>query len=79
MPAPQVLVVQLHSPSFTVTGVLLVGTRQVLAADWGNAVAVLRNVLVICAGVSVVLTPSISATVPETMGAEELVPRLALY
>lgn len=79
MPAPQVLVVQLHSPSFTATGVLLVGTTQVLLAVWGKAVTVLRKVLVIWAGVSELLTPSINATVPATIGAEKLVPRLALY
>lgn len=70
--------VQLHSASLTGTLVVLVGTWQVFAAVAGKGVAVALKVLAISAGVSELLTPSISAMVPETIGAEKLVPRLGL-
>ena len=75
-PAPQVDVVQLHSDSLTGTLVVLVGTWQVLGAVAGKAVAVACRVLRISFGVNELLAPSISAMVPDTIGAEKLVPRL---
>ena len=67
---------QLHSDSLTVTLVVLVGISQVLTAVAGKGAAVARSVLVIWAGVSDALAPNMRATVPDTMGAEKLVPRL---
>jgi hypothetical protein len=43
----------------------------------GNAVALDLMREINCAGVKFALTARISAAIPETMGAEKLVPRLA--
>lgn len=70
------VVVQLHSAWLIASGVLLLGIWHVVVAVCGKGVAVRAKVAIICDGVNVLFTPSIKATVPETMGAEKLVPKL---
>ena len=74
MPAPQVVVVQLLALRSAV-GRVAVGRADV----GGKARAVLISSWRICAGVRSGFTDSISAAVPETSGAEKLVPMVALY
>ena len=75
MPAPQVVVVQLHWLCAVPSGAVAVGRADV----GGKARAVLISSWRICAGVRSGFTDSISAAVPETSGAEKLVPMVALY
>ena len=73
MPAPQVLLVQWHSTCCALSGATQAGTdgsRPTL----GKLRAVACKIERISTGLSVGLAASISATVPETMGAEKLVP-----
>ena len=74
MPAPQVAVVQWHSICETVVSVLHAGAVAP-AGRAGNARAVDWSRLCTCMGVSVGWADSIKATVPDTSGAEKLVPR----
>src|SRR5215469_16872772 len=75
MPAPQVAVVQLHSlvcRSFASAGTWHIGTLA--SPDTGNGWVPLCNRASSRAGVRLPLTASISPAIPETMGAEKLVP-----
>jgi hypothetical protein len=74
MPAPQVLVVQAHSDWSAVLG----ATHCVTPAGAGNADAVLLNSERTWLGVMLGCTERINAAAPETMGAEKLVPSVAL-
>ena len=71
MPAPQVLVVQLHSSCGCA---LLPATHCATPLAVGNARAELCSAALICAGVSAGLLDSISAMVALTSGVEKLVP-----
>ncbi len=79
MPAPQVAVVQLHSMSWELSlaelgtwhiGAALLTGKGLLAPCCRRAIS--------CAGLRFALTDSISPAMPETIGAEKLVPRLVL-
>ena len=73
-PAPQVVVVQMHSLLWGVPfGAWQAWTVESVPVV-GNARALLRSSLRICAGVSDGLTESMSAAVPATSGDEKLVP-----
>jgi len=74
MPAPQVAVVQWHSIWAALVSALHAGAVAP-AGRAGNARDDDWSRLCTCAGVSVGRADSISATVPETSGAEKLVPR----
>src|SRR5215469_1367520 len=79
MPAPQVAVVQLHSlvcKSVAPVGTWHIGTLGSL--DTGNGCAPACKRVRSCAGVRLPLTASIKPAMPETMGAEKLVPTLKL-
>ena len=80
MPAPHVLVVQLHSltcTSFGPVGTWHIG--MVGSADCGNGVvAPSRSRARNCAALRLPLAPAISATMPETIGAAKLVPTFTL-
>jgi hypothetical protein len=80
MPAPQVEVVQLHSMSWESS------LEEAGIWHWGAAlltgngfVAPCCRRAISCAGLRFALTESISPAMPETIGAEKLVPRLVLY
>jgi hypothetical protein len=73
IPAPQVVVVQAHS---TFDEVLLEHTGVPVGCGYGLALASIRAIS--CAGVRFPFTERINAAIPETMGAEKLVPKLTL-
>src|SRR6516164_5108919 len=78
MPAPQVWVVQLHSfvcRSFGPLGTWHIGAVSETGKGW---VADCRRAMS-CSAVRLPLTASISPAMPETIGAEKLVPTLKLY
>ena len=77
MPAPQVLPVQLHSPVCRSSGP--VGTWQfgtVGSLDTGNGWVPACRRPMSCDGVRLPFTASINPAIPETSGAEKLVPTL---
>ena len=78
MPAPHKPAAQLHSLSLVTMGVVPVGVTQLLVAVCGNAVAVVFNRAVMRSGLKFGFAPNIKAIVPDTIGAEKLVPRLVL-
>src|SRR5882757_1679540 len=71
MPAPQVVVVQVHS-TFDVDPL----THRATPAGCGYGVALALIRAMSCGGVRFAFAARISAATPETMGAEKLVPRL---
>ena len=74
MPAPHCPATHAHSP---LVG-SVVGQVGTPAAPGGNAVALDSMRAISWAGVRLALTARISAAMPDTMGAEKLVPRLVL-
>src|SRR4029077_4294955 len=74
MPAPQVVVVQAHSRLE-----LEPAAHCARPAGCGYGVALASIRAINCGGVRLALTARMSATTPETMGAEKLVPRLELF
>src|SRR5882724_12028073 len=73
MPAPQVVVVQAHSPLE-----LDPDAHCARPAGCGYGVALARIRAISCGGVRLALAARIRAATPETIGAEKLVPRLEL-
>ena len=73
MPAPQVPVVQAHS-----TLELEPATHCAKPAGCGKAVALPLMRAISCGGVRFALAARMSAAIPETMGAEKLVPKFEL-
>lgn len=79
MPAPHSEVVQLHSASLVATGVVPVGvTHAGTPVGCGNGVAVAFKRARMVSGVKLGFAPSINAIVPDTIGAEKLVPKFVL-
>ena len=81
MPAPQVLVVQRHCTTWkssSFTGTWQVGMFGSSAIVVGKGRAPSRRRASICAVERFALRESMSAAIPETIGAEKLVPRLVL-
>ena len=80
MPAPQVVVVQAHSTLEVEPAVHSArgGVAGGKADSGGKGVALALMRAINCAGVRLALADSMSAAMPETMGAEKLVPRLEL-
>ena len=78
MPAPQVLVVQMHSSCAALVDVGTVQTAGcgALSLVVGNGRAVLLRMLMTCALVRFGAADSIRPTVPATSGVAKLVPRL---
>ena len=80
IPAPQVLVVQLHSlvcKSFCRAGIRHIGTAG--SADTGNGVvAPSRKRAISCSEPRLPFAPAMSPAMPATIGAEKLVPTLTL-
>src|SRR5437868_1685358 len=77
MPAPQVVVVQLHSA--VCRSVLLAGTWQfgtAVSLETGNVLAPSFSRAMSCAGFRLAFTLVIRPAMPATIGAEKLVPRL---
>ena len=75
MPAPQRFDVQLQGEPFTLAAFGSLVATHAVVSGCGKAVAVVFNRVVIVVGVRLALAPSINAIVPETIGAEKLVPR----
>ena len=73
MPAPHVPVVQAHS-----TLELEPATHCAKPEGCGNGVALPLMRAISCGGVRLAFTERISAAMPETMGAEKLVPKFVL-
>jgi hypothetical protein len=73
IPAPQVVVVQAHS-----TLELVVDEHCASPTGCGNGVALALMRAISCGGVRFALAARIRATMPETMGAEKLVPKFEL-
>src|SRR5437868_2257600 len=79
IPAPQVCVVQLHSAvcrSVAPEGTWQLGIAG--SAETGKGFAPSLSRAMSCAAVKLLLTLAMSAAMPDTMGAEKLVPRLGL-
>ena len=74
MPAPQVVVVHAHSTLETWTARTL--QRAPRGLRIGVALALMRAIN--CGGVRLALTARMSAAMPDTMGAEKLVPKFEL-
>jgi hypothetical protein len=81
IPAPQSAVVQLQGAELIVEAFVALGDIQLMGwlfvsnSGCGNGVAVAFNRVVMVVGVRLLFAPSINAIVPETIGAEKLVPR----
>ena len=81
MPAPQVLVVHRHCASWislSLAGTWQIGTPGSSATEVGNGRVPSRRRVSSWAVERLALRDNINAAMPETMGAEKLVPRLLL-
>ncbi len=80
MPAPQTLVVQMHSAPWMSASLAGVWHTVVMPVSLvvGNGVALACMRLISCADLRLPFTASINPATPETIGAEKLVPTLEL-